>query len=143
MPKSDFRFSVPIRVRYNETDADAVVYYANYYIYMDVAVTEYLRHFISADQTGDANSSLDFRLVSNKSTHHGSARFDDQLQVFVRTTKIGKTSISYAGEIYRNADDHVLVSLEQVWVYFDSRTQKTANIPEFIVNEIREFDFNK
>jgi diguanylate cyclase (GGDEF)-like protein/PAS domain S-box-containing protein len=45
MPRADFRFSLPHRVRFNEVDSQAIVFYGNYLAFFDNALTDYVRQF--------------------------------------------------------------------------------------------------
>ncbi len=43
MPKADYKFFFPFRVRYAETDAQGIVFNGNYLTYTDTAIYEYFR----------------------------------------------------------------------------------------------------
>src|SRR5882724_11001665 len=45
MPRADFRFALPHRVRYAEVDSQAIVFYGNYLTFLDNALTDYIRQF--------------------------------------------------------------------------------------------------
>ncbi|MBW7947027.1 MAG: acyl-CoA thioesterase, partial [Sphingomonadaceae bacterium] len=43
MPRADFRFSFPKRVRYAECDPQGIVFNSRYLEYLDIGITEYWR----------------------------------------------------------------------------------------------------
>jgi len=111
----DFRFQHPLRVRWAEVDMQGVVFNANYLLYFDVAGTEYFRCVGRGDRT--LLKSVFDRLYVVKSTveYHRPAHFDDDLQVGVRTARIGRSSITLAFAIFRGNER--LISGENVYVY--------------------------
>src|ERR1700691_4380855 len=113
--KSDFRFHHDLRVRFAETDLQAIVFNGNYLTYYDTAWTEYLRQcgftyrelIDSGVDTVLARSELDFKAP---------AKFDDILEIYTRISKIGNTSIIFDFEIYRASDDRLIGSATSLYV---------------------------
>ena len=94
--KPPFRFAVYTRVAFSDTDAQGVVYYGRYLPYFDLARTEYHR---SLGEIGAGRTEFVMR-VSNVE-YHAPARFDDLLEVYVRISRIGQSSVTYEYEAYR------------------------------------------
>ena len=63
-----------VRVRFNECDPQGVVFYANYLMYVDVAMTEFWREAIGGSQAGDADLARAIELV------HSSRAIDDTIE---------------------------------------------------------------
>ena len=108
-----FKFSAFTRVGFSDTDAQGIVYYGRYLPYFDQARVEYVRHLgLLAREAGAAE------LVMRASTvlYEAPARFDDLLEVFVRTKRIGVTSIGYELCAHRVDDDMLMCTAEQVMV---------------------------
>jgi acyl-CoA thioester hydrolase len=88
---SPFRFSTRLRVRFAETDAQGVVYHSNFLIYCEVGRVEYARVVFGApgikvSRTWEptvVHAELDFKQP---------ARFDDEIDVRLRTARLGTTS---------------------------------------------------
>jgi hypothetical protein len=69
----DFAFTHTTRVRWSEVDATAIVFTANYLVYFDIAMTEFLR------ATTNLKLSADLFLVRSSIDYHRPARFDEEL----------------------------------------------------------------
>ena len=132
-----FKYSAIARVWFSDTDAQGIVYYGRYLPYFDHARTEYHRHL------GRAFLELEGReFVMRASTveYHAPARFDDLLEIFVRTSRIGRTSTTYECAAYRLDDDELMVTATQTLVLVDVAERKPAAIPDEYRNLIRAFE---
>ena len=83
MAKSDFKFCFLFRVRYAETDAQGIVFFAHYLTYFDTAINEYLRdlphnYIEHVKQTG-----TDFHVVKVTIEFYAPSHFDDEIEVSV------------------------------------------------------------
>jgi len=133
MAKSEFKFSFPFRVRYAETDAQGIVFFAHYLTYFDTAINEYLRdlphnYIEHVKQTG-----TDFHVVKVTVEFFAPSHFDDEIEVYVRTGRIGRTSLTFFIEIFPKNGDTTLVKGEVVWVNTDQKTHKSVPLPETLV----------
>ena len=80
-----------LRVRFHECDPQGVVFYAHYFAYVDVALTEMWREAFGS--YGDVVAAgTDVVVVEAASTFRASARFDDDLDVELRIEWLGTTS---------------------------------------------------
>jgi len=77
MPRKDYRFSVPLRVRWAEVDPQQVVFNGNYLTYFDVGMTEYFRELGFAYPGGLAAYDSDLYVVRSAIDYHGPATYDD------------------------------------------------------------------
>lgn len=142
MAKSDFNFSFPFRVRYSEVDAQAVVFNAHYLTYFDTALTEYFRA-MGFDYLGDvAVSGNDMHTVKTVVEYHAPIKFDDEIEVHVRTGRIGRSSLTFTLEIYLKGKDEALASGQVIWVYTNQKTHKSTALPETLIGLIKQFDKN-
>ena len=80
--KPPFKYSAIARVWFSDTDAQGVVYYGRYLPYFDHARTEYHRHLGGSGPWIDGR---DFVMRASTVEYHAPARFDDLLEIFVRT----------------------------------------------------------
>lgn len=138
MPRSDFRLSHRLRVRWAEVDPQNIVFNPNYLMYFDVAAGEYWRELGFTYPEGMTRLGVDTFAVAANIQFHRSARYDDELDVCARTTRIGRTSLRVALEIYRG-DEH-LVTGELVYVIADPRTQKPVPIPDALRQAIVQYE---
>jgi acyl-CoA thioester hydrolase len=137
MTKSDFKFCFPFRVRYAETDAQGIVFFAHYLTYFDTAINEYLRdlphnYIEHVKQTG-----TDFHVVKVTIEFFAPSHFDDEIEVCVRTGRIGRSSLTFFIEIFPKNSDTTLVKGKVVWVNTDQNTHKSVPLPEALVVKLR------
>lgn len=114
--RDDFAFSHALRVRWAETDPQGVVFHANFLTYFDTAQTEYLRNIGLPYPSGLRETGADLVLVKATLECVDGVRFDDEIEVMTRVSRIGRTSLTFAFEIYREGEEEVLVRGEDVYV---------------------------
>ena len=132
-----FRYSALARVGFSDTDAQGVVYYGRYMPFFDLARVEYTRHLGLAIHAL-AEQQFVMRAVSVE--YHAPARFDDLLEVFVRTKRIGQSSITTAYAVHRLEDDALMCTAEQTLVLIEMAERRSTTIPEALRAPIREFE---
>ena len=127
MKRSEFRFFDHLRVRWAEIDAQKIVFNAHYLMYFDTAVAGYWRAL--ALPYAESMESLGGDLYVRKATieYHGSARYDDRLDVGMRCARIGNSSIQFLGGVFRG--DELLVEGELIYVFADPHTQTSRPVP--------------
>jgi YbgC/YbaW family acyl-CoA thioester hydrolase len=126
--RNDFRFFHRLRVRWAEVDMQKIVFNAHYLMYFDTAITEYWR--AQALPYEESMQSLDGDLYVVKATleFHASAHMDEQIEVAMKCARIGNSSLTFHGAIFRG-DEH-LISGELVYVFADPATQRSRPVPE-------------
>jgi acyl-CoA thioester hydrolase len=133
MSKEQFSFSHRLRVRWAEVDMQSIVFNANYLMYFDVAITEYWRDLGKSLPNLQDLFLIHTYVVKTTLDFHGSARFDEEIDVCVRTTRLGSSSMKVGFEIHRDKPegltDH-LISGESVYVF--APDSKSAPIPSEI-----------
>jgi acyl-CoA thioester hydrolase len=68
------------------------------------------------------------------------AVFDDEIEVFVRMARIGRTSATWEFAAYRARDDHLLVTATQTLVLVDLDERTAVAIPGAYKARIRSFE---
>jgi acyl-CoA thioester hydrolase len=124
--KPPFKFSARTRVAFSDTDAQGIVYYGRYNPYFDLARVEYHRSLgvLHVERPGD------FVMRANDVEYFAPAVFDDEIEVYVRVSRIGKTSVTFAFEAYREPDDALMVTAHQTLVYVDFAERKACPVPD-------------
>jgi acyl-CoA thioester hydrolase len=133
--KPPFKYSAVARVWFSDTDAQGIVYYGRYLPYFDHARTEYHRHLGRVGVEG-----RDFVMRASEVEYHAPARFDDLLEIFVRTARIGRTSTTYECAAYRVDDDELMVTARQTLVLVDVEERRAREIPHDYRDLIRSFE---
>ena len=99
--KPPFKYSAFTRVGFSDTDAQGIVYYGRYLPYFDDARVEYLRHL---GLLHAALGNCEFVMRASHVLYEAPARFDDLLEVFVRTTRIFRTiALMFVRTVARSA----------------------------------------
>jgi acyl-CoA thioester hydrolase len=134
--KPPFKFASFTRVGFSDTDAQGIVYYGRYLPYFDAARVEYLRHLdmLRMDLEGE------FVMRASNMEYHAPARFDDLVEVFIRVSRIGRTSAIYEMAAYRVEDDLLMVTSTQTLVLVDLDERKACAIPDSVRERIRAFE---
>lgn len=142
LTRADFRFHHPLRVRYAEVDGQGVAYNAHYLTWYDVGITEYLRA-IGHDYPlgGDPETGCDFHLVKALVEFRAPIFYDDEIDICIRTRRIGRTSITYDPAIYsKDSADDLRATGEIVWVNTHQRTHRTEPVPGNLIDAIVAFE---
>ena len=130
-------FEFPIRVHWEDTDAGAIVFYANYLKFFERARTEWLRHLGIEQQTlRDATNGM-FVVVETQLKYHRPAQLDDLLTVNASLLNKGRSSLVIAQQAWRLAGEPVLLcegTIRIGWVQANSL--KPDRIPPSILERL-------
>jgi acyl-CoA thioester hydrolase len=135
--KPPFKYASFTRVGFSDTDAQGIVYYGRYLPYFDSARVEYHRHL---EMLPTGRNEHEFVMRANTIDYHAPARFDDLLEVFVRVSKIGRTSIAYDCAAYRVGDDLLMATAQQTLVLVDLDARRPCPIPDWYREKIGGFE---
>ena len=130
-----YKYSALTRVWFSDTDAQGIVYYGRYMPYFDLSRTEYHRHLGRIDVGG-----ADFVMRAMTVEYHAPARFDDLLEIFVRVSRLGRTSLAYELCATRLPDETLMVTATQTLVLVDVATRRPTPLPESSRAPIRAFE---
>ena len=132
-----FKFSAFTRVGFSDTDAQGIVYYGRYLPYFDMARVEYHRHLgLLPEHAGEEQ----FVMRASAVEYFAPAVFDDLIEVFIRITRLGRTSATYECGAYRVGDDLLMVTAEQTLVLVDLVGRRATPIPDWYREAIRAFE---
>ena len=140
MARTDFHFAWPFRVRYAEVDGQKIVFNAHYLTYFDTAITEYFRalpydYMGQVERTGE-----DFHTVRSLVEYRQPIGFDEDIEVHVRTARLGRSSITFQLEIHpANAED-LRATGEVVWVNTRVKSGRATPMPEELVDKVTVFE---
>jgi len=131
-----FKFSAYTRVGFSDTDAQGIVYYGRYLPYFDFARTEYLRHL---GLLTVASAEHEFVMRALSVVYEAPARFDDLLEVFVRTKRLGRTSVT--DEFCALCEDGTpMCTAEQTLVMVDLSQRQPVPVPENYRDAVASFE---
>lgn len=132
----DKPFQWPVRVYYEDTDAQGVVYYANYFRFMERARTEWLRSLAVDMVSLMANERRIFVVAEVQTRFLAPARLSDELVVTARLQKLTRVSFDIEQNIYRgDTSGELLVKAEVKAAYLDVDTMRPKRIPPSLFGE--------
>ena len=132
-----FKFSARTRVGFSDTDAQGVVYYGRYNPYFDFARVEYLRSLGLLHREG---SDGEFVMLANDVEYFAPARFDDELEIHARVSRIGRTSATFEFAAHRMPDDTLMVTAHQTLVYVGLDERAARPVPDDFRATIAAFE---
>jgi len=134
-PGGEIGLRWPIRVYYEDTDAGGIVFYVNYLKFFERARTEWLRacgieQRRLASETGALfivrNTALDYRAP---------ARLDDVLTIVSRVERLGRASVEFEQEAWR--DDTLLATGTVRVGCVDATALRPTAIPPSVLAALR------
>lgn len=143
MPRSDFRFSFPHRVRFAEVDAQAVVFNSRYLEYFDIGLVEYWR--AAGLYTGEG-------LAGGPETHVAKAvvefkapiLLDEIVQICVRCSRIGTSSMTALFELHGLANgeggEDLRATGEEVHVHVAEVRGRPTALPDDVVAKFEAYE---
>jgi acyl-CoA thioester hydrolase len=140
MAKSDFRFMTTVRVRWMECDAQGIVYNGAYLGYLEIGQAEYYRNLGFAIYIIPQSGYFDFAVVKSTQEFKAPAKVDEIIELHVRVSKIGSTSLTLNLEIYPEGSDRLLTSIETVYVGYDAATESSRPVPDAIRQLVTHFE---
>jgi acyl-CoA thioester hydrolase len=136
--RDDRPFEWPVRVYYEDTDAQGVVYYANYFRFLERARTEWLRS-LGVDMVGLMDNERRIFVVAEVQARFlAPARLSEQLIVTARLKKLTRVSFDIEQNIYRDSvDGEILIASNVKAAYLDADTMRPKRIPPSLFGELR------
>ena len=127
---------LPIRVYYEDTDAQGVVYYANYFRFMERARTEWLRSLgVDMVRLQEVERRI-FIVAEVHAKFHAPARLGDDLVVTAKLLGLTRVSFDIDQKIYRDrTDGDLLVSGIVKAAYLDADSMRPTRVPPSLFEE--------
>lgn len=129
-------FEFPIRVYYEDTDAQGVVYYANYFRFMERARTEWLGSLgVNMVRLQDEERRI-FVVAEVNTKFHAPARLRDDLVVTAGLADMTRVTFDIEQKIFKdNTDGELLISGIVKAAYLDADTMRPKRIPPTLFEE--------
>ncbi|MDE6732533.1 MAG: acyl-CoA thioesterase [Oscillospiraceae bacterium] len=123
-----------ITVRYSETDAMGVVHHAVYPVWFEIARTDYIKAIgVSYAEMEKGGVMLPVTSITVK--YHLPARYDDELEVASRITRLTPARVEFAYSVTRKATGELLTEGTSAHAFVSAETFKPLNfkiaMPEF------------
>lgn len=123
------RGETTVRVRYAETDQMGVVYYANFFVWFEVARVELMRELgFSYKQMEIEDDS--FVVVARAScTYKQPAKFDDVIRIHTQVSDSRKRTITFRYQVFKDGADALIATGETLHVICDHHG-RPKSLPE-------------
>jgi acyl-CoA thioester hydrolase len=118
-----------LRVRYAETDNMGVVYYANYYIWMEVGRVDLCKDLGFNYRDMENHDDVFLAVAESTCRYRNPARFDDEVIVKTWVEDVNTRMVTFRYEIRLAAGDLVLATGSTRHV-FVSRAMQRTRLPE-------------
>ncbi len=127
------------RVEFVDTDAQARVWYGNYFRYFERARCAYWEA-IGYDAAWVRRCEDETVLVDVGATYKAPVGFWELLTVGCRVTRLGRSSIATAYRVTVAPDDRLIAEGHETLVWFDPASNKAVPIPPDIRHRIEVFE---
>jgi len=119
-----------VRVRYAETDKMGVVYYANYFVWFEVARTDLLRS-LGWTYREMEGAGVALPVIEAQCQYHLSAKYDDELEVRAEGRMLSAVRMEFTYQVVRKGETAVAASGRTVHAAVDA-TGRPCRLPERI-----------
>ena len=141
MPREDFACAHRLRVRWAEVDMQKIVFNAHYLTYLDAAIADYWRAIGLPYPDGYVERyGSDMFLRKATVEYLGSAQYDDELDVLCRASRLGRSSLTFVFEVWRQAAAPLLLTAELVYVNADPASKSSQPLPAELRDRVRRFE---
>ncbi len=138
MKRNEFRSFHRLRVRWAEVDMQKIVFNAHYLMYLDTAMSLYWRALALPYEEAMHQLGGDVYVKKAAVEFHASARMDDSLDVALRCDRIGNSSMTFVGAIFRG--EELLITGELIYVFADPATQTSRPVPAALRDVLQAFE---
>lgn len=129
-------FNWPVRVYYEDTDAEGVVYYANYLKFYERTRTEWLRSLGISQEILKNKHNIIFVVKNVSIDYRRPALLDDELRVTAQVVQLKGASMLFEHTVLRDGDELNKCSVTIVCV--DGKTIRPTAIPDEIAKKMHE-----
>jgi acyl-CoA thioester hydrolase len=124
-----YPYHTKVRVRYNETDAQGHVNFAQYFNLFDLALVEYMRSLdYSYAQMNEAG--IDMLYVDAHAAYNSPSYFDEILRLHCRIGYVGNSSVRFEFQIFADGDERLVATGEITVVMAEPGTWNKLPVPE-------------
>ena len=128
-----YTYSVPIRVRFADTDAQGVAHNSQYLVWFEVARVEYLREFAGGYQAL-RDHGIEALVLESLCRYRIPAVFDDELVVHTRCVGLRGARFRYEYAIVRG--DELIAEGHTEHACVDAVTLRPTRTPDWLVEAI-------
>lgn len=125
------------KVRFSDTDCQAHVFNANYFVYFDDAITDYL-DALGLPYAEMVRRGHDMVLARAECDFRSSGGLGETLATEVGVERVGNTSIVFALEVKDAATGRLVAQGREVYVVLDAASKESVSVPAYLREAIAD-----
>ncbi|MDQ3672361.1 MAG: acyl-CoA thioesterase [Actinomycetota bacterium] len=129
----DFSFSIEVKVRFAETDAQGIAHHASFLVWFEVARVEYLERYAGGYQS-IRDRGLEALTTEVHVRYHRAAYFDERLTVWARCVDVRGARFRYEYRIDR--EDGLVADGHSLHATVDRETHRPTRVPDWLVDAV-------
>jgi len=127
----------PIRIYYEDTDMQGIVYYANYLKYLERARTEFLRSEGFEQDALIDEQGVAFAVRAIQMDYLKPAKFNDNLSVVTKIAELKRASLIFHQTIVRVGNNREIINEAVIKVAcLDAQSMKVKAIPKQMIEQL-------
>lgn len=132
------RFTTTRRVEFRDTDAAGIAHFSVFFVYMEQAEHELLRHLGLSVVSQDDGGEISWPRVSAACEYRAPAKFEDVLDVEVVVQRVGQKSVTFTFRFTRAGTEIATGNLTAVCCRMRSGSPpQSIRIPAAIAHKLR------
>lgn len=139
MVLSDFKFRLPIQVRFRDIDGMGHVNNAVYLTYLEEARTQYFMKIRGVNTLPE----VDFIVAKITIEYEAPIHLGDQIEVGIRVNRIGDKSFDFKYELWDRKNNRLVGDAESVQVFYDYKAETTKQVPTDFRQRVNEYEGRK
>ena len=137
-----FTFSIPIRVRFADTDAQGIAHNSQYLVWFEVARVAYLDEY-TAGYRAFQDAGYEATVVETHVRYLTPAVFDDEIRIWTRCVDVRGARFRYDYVLDRVSDDARVAEGWTTHACVDAHTLRPTRLPTWIVDAIARAEIGR
>lgn len=121
-------FSVPVKIRYYDTDLSRAVYFTNYIKWFDSIALPDFTETLGIDWRTFLKENVDAVIAHAAFDYKAQCFLDEVVDINITDIDLGRSSMTIYGALYK--DNTLIAEGKLVYVFIDFSTRRTQPIPE-------------
>lgn len=127
-------FSVPVKVRYYDTDLSRAVYFTNYIKWFDSIALPEFTEALGIDWRTFLEENVDAVIAHASFDYKAQCFLDDVVDINFTDIELGRSSMTVHGALYKG--ETLIAEGKLVYVFIDFSTRKALPIPSIFKNKL-------
>lgn len=134
-----FKFSTPLKVRFNETDLQGHVNFGQYLFYFDVGATEYMAA-IGYSYDKMLADGVDLLYAESHCNYKSPVKWPEVLNIHTRIARLGRRSLRYEFDVRVGGDGRQVATGHVVAITAERGTWAEREVPDGLRRAVAEYE---